>query len=241
VLTTTAAAGDENTLASDLLVDFGARLSEMLRASSASKRSNMRRPPTPALELAKSVRDVHVRAAFHTVLHQLLTRGARIVDEVTLDYRGRIDILSIDDALHGYEIKAEADSLVRLPSQVSVFSASLERVTLVVDAKHVQPASALIPKWWGIITCQRWANGIRFKHVRKGRLNPRPRALSLLRLLWVSELQRLLQEASIPFGRRDTRARLSALYANAVPLATICTHVRETLRAREQWRGSHVA
>jgi hypothetical protein len=237
----TAAARAKDTLTSDLLVDLGARLSEMLRASTASKRMKARRPPAPALELAKSVRDVHVRAALHTFLHQSLTSGALVVDEVPLDYRGRIDILSIDEVLHGYEIKAEADSLVRLPSQVSIFSASLERVTLVVDDKHVQAASALIPKWWGVITCQRRSGAIHFKHVRKGRLNPQPRALSLLRLLWVSELQRLLQEASVPFSRRDPHPRLSASYADAVSLATIRASVRETLRAREQWRGSRVA
>src|SRR5260370_36720159 len=62
----------------------------------------------------------------------------------------RIDIAVVNGWLHGYEIKSDLDTLVRLVSQRDAYCGVFDRVTLVVGERHVRDAIEFVPDWWGI-------------------------------------------------------------------------------------------
>ncbi len=60
-----------------------------------------------------------------------------IVDELGLCQGAvRVDLAVVNAALHGYEIKSERDTLVRLPGQQEGYSRALDFVTVVTAEGH---------------------------------------------------------------------------------------------------------
>jgi len=73
-----------------------------------------------------------------------------IRDELVID--GAIaDVVTIGDSLHGYEIKSDADTLVRLQSQSFYYGRVMDYCTVVVGSKHRDSVSRSIPEYWGIV------------------------------------------------------------------------------------------
>src|SRR3954469_15133629 len=64
----------------------------------------------------------------------------------------RVDFAVINGSIHGYEIKSERDTLVRLPAQSDAYSRALEFVTIVAAQNHLHKVVEAIPDWWGIWT-----------------------------------------------------------------------------------------
>src|SRR5690606_31017878 len=98
-------------------------------------------------------RDSDVRAALmkNVISNHLANPSTLVVEEFGLDRGGcRVDVAVLNGLMHGYEIKSDADTLARLPSQVTSYSAVLDKATLVVGACHVERALELVPNWWGI-------------------------------------------------------------------------------------------
>ena len=97
--------------------------------------------------------DRELREALH---HKLLKEHHGDTNTLVLDELGlrhgtcRVDIAVVNGYLHGYEIKSDADTLQRLPGQVSLYCAVLDRATLVVGEKHAEKAKAHLPDWWGV-------------------------------------------------------------------------------------------
>lgn len=60
----------------------------------------------------------------------------------------RVDVTLVNGTLHGYEIKSDRDSLRRLVRQVALYSAVLDRATLVVGERHLLDAANVVPSWW---------------------------------------------------------------------------------------------
>jgi len=123
------------------------------------------------------VHDRELREALH---HKLLKEHHGDTNTLVLDELGlrhgtcRVDIAVVNGYLHGYEIKSDADTLQRLPGQVSVYCAVLDRATLVVGEKHAEKAKAHLPDWWGLRLQRRdrtgASNSIRYNFTRPTRL-----------------------------------------------------------------------
>ena len=79
----------------------------------------------------------------------------------------RVDVAVINGRLHGYEIKSDCDTLLRLESQVPAFSAVFDRITIVVGSRHVDNLSGCVPPWWGVIEAVCACNGADLKTVRR--------------------------------------------------------------------------
>ncbi|MFY1831988.1 sce7726 family protein [Myxococcus fulvus] len=100
-----------------------------------------------------------------------------------------------DGEIHGYEIKSERDTLVRLPRQVAAYGAALVRATLVVSEGHLAKASALVPEWWGLSIARSVAgSAVHVEAHRFAARNPEQQMLSVARLLWRSEALSPLEE-----------------------------------------------
>ncbi|NVJ06384.1 sce7726 family protein [Myxococcus sp. AM001] len=107
----------------------------------------------------------------------------------------RVDVVVIDDEMHGYELKSERDTLTRLPRQVAAYGAALDRATLVVAEGHLAKASALVPEWWGLsIAHSVGGSAVRVDAHRFAARNPEQQMCSVARLLWRPDALKLLRE-----------------------------------------------
>lgn len=190
---------------------------------------------------AMITRDSDVRAALmkSVISDHIANPGTLVVEELGLD-RGscRVDVAVVNGLLHGYEIKSDADTLARLPSQVVGYSAVLDKATLVVGASHVASALPLIPEWWGIRVVTVGARGaIRIEPLRPARMNEGIVGPALALLLWRDELVAALASLGTAKGKlRAPRAQLAQTLADALPLKQLRPMVREQVKRRTVWR-----
>ena len=117
-----------------------------------------------------------------------------VLDELGLRHGAcRVDVAVVNGYLHGYEIKSDADTLERLPSQVAIYSKVLDRATLVVGERHVKKCEALLPSWWGIkVVSEGPRGGIDFEVVQSVQMNPSIDPFALAELLWRAEVVQIL-------------------------------------------------
>ena len=115
--------------------------------------------------------------------------SARIVHELgILGNKRRLDIASITDELHGYEIKSASDSLARLNGQAHDISRVVDQATLVCAANHTVKAAPKIPEWWRIIEARNDQEGNAVLTIkREGGLNPSQEAYAVAQLMWRSQ------------------------------------------------------
>ena len=191
---------------------------------------------------SRPLRDSDVRqAAYRRLLtHAQACPDTLVIDELGLDHGScRIDIAVINGHIRGVEIKAEADTLVRLPRQVAAYGQVVDKALLIVAPKHLESAIEMVPDWWGVIVAERVATqGVRFRRVRSERANKGIDALVLARLLWRPEAQDLLRVLGVP--ERELRAPREELYQRIVsllPLRKLANAVRTALKSRTTWRG----
>lgn len=188
------------------------------------------------------MRDRDVRQALHTKVLKEHHGDANtlVLDELGLRHGCcRVDIAVVNGYLHGYEIKSDADTLDRLPGQVAVYNAVLDRSTLVVGEKHVQKAKAKIPDWWGIkVVIGGPRGGVAFNTIRQPKLNAAIDAVALAELLWRPEAVEILQGLGTPMTMlRKPRAVLYKYLAEVVELNELRALIRQRLKARANWRG----
>lgn len=186
--------------------------------------------------------DRHIREALHRKVlkeHHGDT-NTLVLNELGLRHGAcRVDIAVVNGYLHGYEIKSDADTLDRLPGQVTAYGAVLDRASLVVGEKYAEKAKALLPDWWGIRVATAGPRGaINFDTVQPTRINPSIDPVALAELLWRPEAVEILRG----FGTselllRKPRAVLYRYLAEVVELKELRDLVRKTLKARVRWRG----
>ncbi|WP_163998663.1 sce7726 family protein [Pyxidicoccus caerfyrddinensis] len=161
--------------------------------------------------------------------------GSQVLEEMGLHHgHVRVDVAVISaDCLHGYEVKADADTLKRLPVQVWRYGEVMDRCTLVVGLRHLDAALPLLPAWWGIVIASR--DG--FHAARPALPNPDPCAHNTCRLLWREESLALLDEVGAARGvRGKAKNTLYRRLVEVVPAAELRAHVRRLVVARGDWR-----
>jgi hypothetical protein len=144
----------------------------------------------------------------------------------------RADMVAIGRFLDGFEVKTDRDTLKRLPRQAQAYGRLFDRCTAVVAERHVEPALALLPEWWGITTIA-IDGDVAFRTERAPQPNPSVDAETLVRLLWRSEaISALLQLGSTPDEKRS-RSSLWRELLYAAPLGQLRALVREALLNRD--------
>jgi hypothetical protein len=186
--------------------------------------------------------DPQIRAALKRKIlkRDLDCPNTLVVDELGLRHgAGRIDVAVVNGRLHGYEIKSDRDTLARLPDQIRLFSAAIDRITLVVGWRHVVSAMRVVPRWWGVTLAEHGARGgIHFAPLRLPESNPEPDPSALVALLWRNEALCLLEGLDAADGvRSKPKAAIYARLANQVPdYSTLRQLVCQQLRRRTDWR-----
>ena len=187
------------------------------------------------------MKDEQIRAAFH---RRFLRRHHEDTDTLVVDELGlkhgkrRADIAVINGHLNGYEIKGDEDSLARLEGQVEAYSAVFDKATLVVAERYQEDVDGLLPAWWGIVVCSEGPrHAIRFRTVRRARINQSVDCYSVAQLLWRGEAAEILAARGVP--SKVLRAKRAVLYAHLVSLVEsreLRTLVRARLKSRSDWR-----
>lgn len=143
----------------------------------------------------------------------------------------RADVVHLtEDFMHGYEIKGQRDTLLRVPNQLRCYAEVYDFVTFVVTEKHLPQLLLLLPDWVGILIAA--PDGLR-PH-REARYNATVQPAPLAALLLLEEVKQFLLACgltgiSLLRGRDIARLLRST---NHVPLSRLARHVRQRLMAR---------
>jgi hypothetical protein len=165
---------------------------------------------------------------------------SRIIEELGVEHgAARIDIAVINGVLHGYEIKSDRDTLLRLPEQMDIYNAVFDQITLVVGKSHLHDAINFVPDWWGIMIAKIDVNhSVIFNEIRTSKSNGGQNSLSVAKLLWRNEALELLESAGHAKGLRSKPRnviyeKLSAVFEQEA----LEEKVRDVLCFREAWRS----
>jgi hypothetical protein len=145
----------------------------------------------------------------------------------------RIDVAVVNGSLHGFEIKSDSDSLVRLVGQIEQYGRVFDFVTLICGRKLFSAARELVPKWWGL-RMARFENGkVILSEIRRPKQNTSQDKAALARMLWKDEALRCLRKN----GCKTATAKNSAeqIWNEAATLLgakTLADEARLAIKAR---------
>jgi hypothetical protein len=146
----------------------------------------------------------------------------------------------VNGELKGFEIKSDQDTLLRLRSQVSDYCRVFDTVSIVVAAKHLKKARAIVPSWWGILVVElNGQMGPRIVARRRERNNPAPDPYAIAQLIWRDEALELLKTHNLHSGlqKKPRKFLWKALVSNfSLPHLQMLT--RTQLKVRRDWRSA---
>ena len=188
-------------------------------------------------------KDKNIRIAFKKFLQNNHKGESNtiILDELGL-IKGstRIDIAVINGIMHGYELKSDLDTLLRLPDQMKIYNSIFDKVTLVVGKNHVFEAIKIVPDWWGIIMAKinETDRTMIFYNIRECSQNTSKNSYEIVKLLWKKEAIEILKRLNKAVG--VSSKPINVIYDQIVTLLdqnTLSSNVREYLFNRLAWRS----
>lgn len=184
------------------------------------------------------MRDFEIREVLKEYLRDLHAHEeSLILDEVgLLNGASRADLVLINGAINGYEIKSDRDTLNRLRSQKDSYSECFETITIVVGQKHLGSVRKAIPSNWGVILVTDENGQIQVRNIRPPKHNKKLKLASCLRLLWKSELEQAVRSFTVEKIGRETCSTLIEILINSCSEDQILEIVRTTLKHRGDWR-----
>ena len=115
----------------------------------------------------------------------------RFFDELRIG-NSRADMVMVTEHdLIGIEIKSDADSYARLPTQIRDYDAYCDASILVIGSSHAAHAAEHVPEHWGVITVEWIAGRLDFYLLRETGENRKVRLTNQLSLLWRREFAEL--------------------------------------------------
>ena len=186
------------------------------------------------------LRDIDLRSVVHRRLlaHAWRSPDTLVVDELGLLHgAARVDIAVINGHIRGVELKADADTLSRLPGQISAYGKVVDKATLITTERHVVGAMKLLPLWWGVVVATTSNKGVQFRRLRPERANFGVDPVALASLLWRSEVLAILTSLGCEKNfSRLSRKKLYEELALILPRRKMSEVVRAALKSRKNWR-----
>lgn len=157
------------------------------------------------------MRDIDVRRALCSKLNRdhAGEQDCVWVEELELcQGAARVDMAVVNGTIHGYEIKSERDTLVRLASQQRTYNEALEFVTIVAASNHLEKIVESVPEWWGVWSAKSYKGEVRLRQERKAQRNPQVLSYALAQYLWHEEALRALEAKNESRGMRGKPRRV---------------------------------
>ena len=142
----------------------------------------------------------------------------------------RADVVVVGPSFEAFEIKTHRDSLKRLPRQAAAYGRLFERCHAVLAPRHVEPATAMLPEWWGIWVV---SDDHTFTVARRADSNPFVDPASLVRLLWRDEAYAALCGLNSAPSSSAGRFEMWQLLTTVLDTAALTRLVREVLLLRD--------
>lgn len=185
--------------------------------------------------------DTIIREALIARLGRKYSRSKyRIIPELGVQHgAARIDVAVVNGILHGFEIKSDRDTLLRLRDQRDYYNHVFDQVTLVVGKTHLFDAIEIVPDWWGLELAKKTKDGsVIFQTIRKPKNNEFQDGVSIARLLWRQEALDLLEQLGKADGvRSKPRETVYMRLASSLALEPLKKRVRNVLQySRQDWR-----
>lgn len=143
------------------------------------------------------LKDADIREPLFDFLEERYGKN-RIIEEKMMG-RSRADIVMVlPDCLVGIEIKSDADTYVRLSSQIKDYDKHFDYNMVVVGGTHATHISEHIPDYWGIITVEEMDGKEDFYVLREPIQNPKAKLEKKLTFMWRMELAQLQDLHEMP-------------------------------------------
>ncbi len=186
--------------------------------------------------------DMMIRVVLKEVLalRHSKDKKVRIIEELGVHHgNARVDIAVVNGIMHGYEIKSDLDTLLRLPEQIEVYNSVFDKMTLIVGKSHLYEAIKIIPDWWGVVVAKADKDGVvTFNTIREEETNENQNKLSIAKLLWREEALRILEDIDEAKGLRSKpRDLIYSKLSTVLDQETLGKKVRETIFFRTTWRS----
>jgi hypothetical protein len=135
--------------------------------------------------------DIDIREPLFLYLENLQDK-VRFLEEKKIG-RARADIVMIlPDKVCGIEIKSDADSYTRLPSQIHWYDRFFDENYTVVGSTHASHAHKHVPDYWGIISVEYYKGHFDFLAVRNATPNSNSDIRYKMSILWRKELKNMI-------------------------------------------------
>lgn len=157
--------------------------------------------------------------------------GATLFEEFPVCRKGRADVVAVNAALWGYEIKSERDTLNRLPMQIERYECICDFSTVVAAERHLKSVERLIPSHWGVVSVSGPADDCSLDEVRKPKRNPNRRIDQIIRLLWKAECVKILRSRGIAISRNSSVRTIWSMLEE-LPIADLDDCIRVALKER---------
>lgn len=188
-----------------------------------------------------SINDPVIRLHLKKYLKKMHSgKKVRLIEELGIhNGDGRVDIATINGIMHGYEIKSDNDTLLRLPKQAEIFNSVFDKITLVVGKKHLFNSIKIIPDWWGIMLVKTNKEGKAvFIQIREASNNMNLDSMSLARLLWKGEALRILEKKGDAKGYYSKpKNSIYCKLLSSIDQKTLKKQVLDTIYFRTDWRS----
>jgi hypothetical protein len=171
-----------------------------------------------------------------------------IADELPVqEGRARIDLASVFDDLHAYEIKGQTDRLVRLKNQTKTFASVCRRCTVVTTRNHLKKVVNHVPEWWGIVQASAHefdAADVTFEVVRSPQENDALEWRPMARMLWKDEMLHIFEHYGHVLSQRTPKSILILKLKEILPtVEELWNEVLAALLSRRYdgiWKAHHL-
>lgn len=157
----------------------------------------------------------------------------RFFDELRIG-NSRADMVMVTEHdLIGIEIKSDADSYARLPTQVRDYDAHCDASILVIGSSHAAHAAEHVPEHWGILTVNREGDGLDFYELRQPTHTGKTKLKTQLGLLWRRELANIQAKKGLHKYKGKRRAFIEKYLLDSIDSEALKACLIEELFERD--------
>lgn len=192
------------------------------------------------------LRDLDIRVALNEHLAQKFQKDKTtiLIDEVEICMGySRADVVVVNGALHGYEIKSDFDKINRFDCQRGYYEQVFDYTNLICGKMFYEKNilnKVELPRFWGISIATIEGNKLKISERQKARKNKNIDIESVVQLLWKDEALSILEKCGASAGYRSKAKRF--IYDKLIEVFAedqnrLRCLIRECLKNRD-WRAA---
>ena len=175
--------------------------------------------------------DIDIREPLFLYLEGLYSK-VRFLEEKEIGSARADVVMILPDKVCGIEIKSDADSYTRLPSQIKWYDKYFDENYIVVGSTHASHAHEHVPEYWGIISVEYYKGHFDFYVVRNADTNSKSDIRYKMSMLWRRELKNLIIRNKLR-GYSKSKAKMIDRLIERVPKDELQKQISDELFERD--------